>query len=182
MQQRHIFHVSIFSLPAPKSVIGKSRSVDPPLLSVCLPARLVSFNVRWPKNIDNNNIIIKIEIKMNWRDMATLLRKVWESVSNRSFSNGDSPQRHRSHHSSSSSSSSSSLGTFDHIPSDILQQILRLLGPKEAAKMSVVCKSWKSLVSDNRLWIFFLQNHNHHDSWDSVIFSETYLRSGSPLQ
>ncbi|KAF3453236.1 hypothetical protein FNV43_RR03676 [Rhamnella rubrinervis] len=115
--------------------------------------------------------------------MATLLRKVWESVSNRSFSNGDSPQRHRTRH-SSSSSSSSSLGAFDHIPSDILQQILRLLGPKEAAKMSVVCKSWKSLASDNRLWIFFLRNHNHNhpDSWDSLIFSETYLRSGSPLQ
>ncbi|KAH7545474.1 actin-related protein 8 isoform X2 [Ziziphus jujuba] len=118
--------------------------------------------------------------------MATLLlKKVWESVSNRSsISNSNSQRRHRSSHDDSSSSSfSSSIGAFDQIPSDILMQILRLLGPKEAAKMSVVCKLWKSLVSDDRLWIFFLQNRqDQHDSFDSIIFAETYLRSGAPLQ
>jgi actin-related protein 8 len=71
------------------------------------------------------------------------------------------------------------LGAFDHIPPDILIQILRLLGPKEAMKLSLVCKAWYSLASDNRLWIFFLQNQQ--DSWDSIYFAETSLRSGYPF-
>ncbi|KAJ8532471.1 hypothetical protein K7X08_012394 [Anisodus acutangulus] len=36
--------------------------------------------------------------------------------------------------------------------------------------MSVVCKSWKFIVSDNRLWIHFLQNP--HDAWDSTFFEK----------
>lgn len=107
--------------------------------------------------------------------MAMLLRKVWESIRS-SISNSNPQQRHRS----PENDSLSSLGAFDHIPPDILIQILRLLGPKEAAKMSVVCKFWKSLVSDNRLWIFFLQNQQ--ESFDSIIFAESNLRSGAPLQ
>lgn len=106
-----------------------------------------------------------------------LLRKVLASMSNRSLSNGDSSERNRL---SSSSSSSSSLGAFDQIPSDILMQIVKLLGPKEAAKMSTVSKYWKSLVSDDRLWIFFLQNDQ--DLSDSVFFAEINLRSGYPLE
>lgn len=74
----------------------------------------------------------------------------------------------------------SSTGAFDDIPSDIIMQILKFLEPKEAARLTLVCKSWKMLVSDNRLWIFFLQTH--HDSWDSIFFAETHLRSGYPLQ
>ena len=83
-----------------------------------------------------------------------LLRKVWGSVSNWSES-------------SSSDRNPiflllllllSSLGAFNQLPVDILMQILRKLGAKDAMKMSVVCKSWKSLISDNLLWIFFLQN------------------------
>ncbi|KAK4355118.1 hypothetical protein RND71_024089 [Anisodus tanguticus] len=114
--------------------------------------------------------------------MSTLFRKVWESVSTRSSS-----------HSNSNSSANSidqfeqmmmyiqtaSTGEFDRIPLDIFIQILKILGPKESAKMSVVCKSWKFIVSDNRLWIHFLQNQ--HDAWDSTFFAETHLRSG-PLR
>ncbi|KAL0000345.1 hypothetical protein SO802_014126 [Lithocarpus litseifolius] len=109
--------------------------------------------------------------------MAMLLRKLWGSVSNRSESESSSG-RNRIF---SSSSSLSSLGAFDQLPADILMQILRKLEAKDAVKMSVVCKSWKSLISDNLLWIFFLQNHPY-ESWDSISFAETTLRSGDPLQ
>jgi hypothetical protein len=40
-------------------------------------------------------------------------------------------------------------------------------------------KSWYSLASDNRLWIFFLQNQQ--DSWDSIFFAETSLISTYPF-
>jgi len=46
-------------------------------------------------------------------------------------------------------------------------------------KLSLVCKSWYSLASDNRLWIFFLQNQQ--DSWDSIFFAETSLISTYPF-
>ena len=83
-----------------------------------------------------------------------LLRKVWGSVSNWSeLSLLDCNQIF-----SSLLLSLLSLGAFDQLPADILMQILRKLGAKDAMKMSVVCKSGKSLISDNLLWIFFLQN------------------------
>ncbi|KAI4307538.1 hypothetical protein L6164_030714 [Bauhinia variegata] len=106
--------------------------------------------------------------------MAMLLRKVWESVSNRSCGNSSSSERVRP--------MDSSLGAFEQIPSDILMQILKLLGPKEVAKLSLVCKAWRSLVSDNRLWISFFQtNHPDHLPWDSIFFTETNLSCGYPL-
>nr|XP_016442653.1 PREDICTED: actin-related protein 8-like [Nicotiana tabacum] len=115
--------------------------------------------------------------------MATLFRKVWESVSTRSSSNSNS-------NSNSSANSSdrfqqmmyirtASTGEFDRIPLDIFIQILKILGPKESAKLSSVCKTWKFIVSDNRLWIYFLQNQ--HEPWDSIFFAETHLRLG-PLR
>ncbi|OMO83850.1 hypothetical protein CCACVL1_11142 [Corchorus capsularis] len=111
--------------------------------------------------------------------MATLLRKVWESVSNRSRSTSDSPT-HRP--TLPTASSATTLGPlFDEIPVDILVRIVSLVGPKDAVKLSCVSRGWRFLVSDNRLWIYFLQNH-HHDPWDSVFFSELNLRSGYPLQ
>ncbi|KAL5803728.1 hypothetical protein ACOSQ3_030528 [Xanthoceras sorbifolium] len=110
--------------------------------------------------------------------MAMLLRKVWESVSTRTRSNGESSTRQS--RTMDWSSSSSSLGLFDHLPFDILMQIVRLIGPKEAARMSLVSKSWRSFVSDNRLWIYFLQNQT--EPWDSTFFAETMLRSGYPIQ
>ncbi|RZC74334.1 hypothetical protein C5167_049812 [Papaver somniferum] len=72
---------------------------------------------------------------------------------------------------------SSSTGAFDRIPFDVFFQILIFLGPKEAARLSVVCKSWKFVVSDNRLWILFLHNLQE-ESWENIDFSESCLRSG----
>ncbi|KAJ0734007.1 putative F-box domain, Actin family, F-box-like domain superfamily [Helianthus annuus] len=106
----------------------------------------------------------------------------------------DSANRFNSGNSISSSSSNSvssdvydsdqiivcSTGEFDRIPIDIFIQILKLLGPKEAAKLTVVCKSWRLIVSGNLLWIYFLQNQL--DPWDSKFFAETTLRSGYPLR
>lgn len=102
--------------------------------------------------------------------MALLLRKVWGSVLSRLGSTSD-----RS--SSESPVDYPSMGAFDQLPIDVFMQILRCLGPKEVARTSPVCKSWKLLASDNRLWIFFLQNGR--EPWDSVLFSETHLRLGS---
>uniref|UniRef100_A0A5B6ZQE5 Putative actin-related protein 8 n=2 Tax=Davidia involucrata TaxID=16924 RepID=A0A5B6ZQE5_DAVIN len=110
--------------------------------------------------------------------MSTLLRKVWESVSSRSSSNSNSYES--SDRQQQMMYVQSSTGAFDRIPFDIFMLILKFLGPKEVAKLSVVCKSWKLIVSDNRLWIFFLQNQQ--ESWDSICFTETHLRSGYPLQ
>ncbi|KAL6975123.1 Actin-like protein arp8 [Sarracenia purpurea var. burkii] len=76
--------------------------------------------------------------------------------------------------------SQSSTGAFDRIPFDIFIQILKLLGPTESAKLSTVCKSWKLIVSDNRLWIHFLQNQK--EPWDSIFFAERHLRLAYPLQ
>ncbi|GMP64871.1 hypothetical protein CsSME_00025929 [Camellia sinensis var. sinensis] len=107
--------------------------------------------------------------------MSSLLRKVWGSVSNRPNSNSSSSDRRRE-----MVLAQSSTGAFDRIPFDILIQILKLLGPKEAAKLSSVCKSWKLIVAENRLWMYFLQNQQ--ESWDSIFFGETQLRLGYPLQ
>ncbi|KAK1310273.1 Actin-related protein 8 [Acorus calamus] len=71
-----------------------------------------------------------------------------------------------------------SMGAFEALPSDLLMQIFRLLGPRDATRASSVCRSWRSMVSDNRMWIQFLQNGR--ESWDSVAFAETHLRSVSP--
>ncbi|WVY99703.1 hypothetical protein V8G54_025773 [Vigna mungo] len=113
-----------------------------------------------------------------------LLRKAWDMV------------LWRSDTSTSSSSSSittttatrfslevahSDMGELEQLPSDILMQILKLLGPKAVAKLSVVCKSLRSIASDNRLWIYFLQTHQAEPSGDSVFFAETTLSSGYPL-
>lgn len=113
---------------------------------------------------------------------TTLLKKVWESVSNRSASSSNStlnPIRSSSSYNVDIDQiclHASFIGAFDRIPLDIFIQILKLLGPKETAKLSVVCKYWKFIVSDNRLWIYFLQNTEL--PWESVFFAENYLRSG----
>lgn len=120
------------------------------------------------------------------RDMSTLLRKAWESVSGRSASSSSPSSSGRHHHNHqqqemmTSMYAQSSTGAFDRVPLDVFMQIVKLLGPKEAARLSAVCKSWKLIVSDNRLWIYFLQNKQ--ESWDSIFFAETQLRSGYPLQ
>ncbi|KAK7334458.1 hypothetical protein VNO80_26215 [Phaseolus coccineus] len=115
--------------------------------------------------------------------MSMLLRKAWEMVLWRSDSSTSA--------SSSSTTTTttrfslevprSDMGELEQLPSDILMQILKLLGPKAVAKLSVVCKSLRSIVSDNRLWIYFIQTHQAEPSGDSVFFAETTLSSGYPL-
>ncbi|XP_047149127.1 actin-related protein 8 [Vigna umbellata] len=120
--------------------------------------------------------------------MSMLLRKAWDMVLWRS----DTSMSASSSSSSSSSSTTtatrfslevahSDMGELEQLPSDILMQILKLLGPKAVAKLSVVCKSLRSIASDNRLWIYFLQTHQAEPSGDSVFFAETTLSSGYPL-
>ncbi|WOK95261.1 hypothetical protein Cni_G03968 [Canna indica] len=108
--------------------------------------------------------------------MAAMLRKVWGSVlslsgsgsgsgSNRSWP--DLPDDHQH------------LGDIDLIPTDVFVHILRFLDPKDAAITTSVCKSWKALVSDNALWVYFLRKENQ--LWESLVFAETQLRSGPSL-
>ncbi|KAJ1420525.1 F-box-like domain superfamily [Sesbania bispinosa] len=99
--------------------------------------------------------------------MSMVLRKVWEMVSGCNNPSGEVVR--------------ADLGALEQLPSDILMQILKLLGPKEAAKLSLVCKALRFQVSDNRLWLHFLQTHQAEPSWDSVFFAETTLTSGYPL-
>ncbi|KAK9156461.1 hypothetical protein Sjap_003941 [Stephania japonica] len=73
------------------------------------------------------------------------------------------------------------IGEFDRIPWDLLLQILKLLGPKEAARTAVLCRPWKIMVSDNQLWLYFLRNTNNCHG-ESAVFAENHLRSGYPLR
>ncbi|KAJ9672562.1 hypothetical protein PVL29_025968 [Vitis rotundifolia] len=107
--------------------------------------------------------------------MAALLRKVWESVSRSSKTTSESSDR--------SVVVQSSTGAFSHIPSDVFMHILHFLEPREVAKLSLVCKYWKFLVSDNQLWLYLLQKEqNQPGSWDSLVFAEIHLQMGYPLQ
>lgn len=119
--------------------------------------------------------------------MNSLIRKVWESVTRRSGSSSGSgyisnpnPITEYDRFLQVMYIQTSSTGEFDRIPIDIFMQILKILGPRESARLRAACKSWKFLVSDNRLWIYFLQHQP--EPWDSVFFAETHLRSGYPLQ
>lgn len=107
-----------------------------------------------------------------------ILRKVWGSVWNRSNSGKDTMTSHRAIQ--VPMSSSSSLGAFDQLPMDILVQILMMVEPRDAVKLSLTCKAWKCLAGGNRLWIFYLQCCQ--EPWDSIFFAETSLRSGYPLR
>ncbi|KAI0492411.1 hypothetical protein KFK09_026682 [Dendrobium nobile] len=103
--------------------------------------------------------------------MAMLLKKVWESMVSRSGSTSNSDRG-----SLDFPARPFSMGAFDQLPTDVFMQILRMLGPRDAAKARAVCWAWKSLASDNMLWIFFLQNGK--EPWDSVVFAESHLRVG----
>ncbi|XP_010443263.1 PREDICTED: actin-related protein 8 [Camelina sativa] len=116
-----------------------------------------------------------------------ILRKVWGSMWNRSNSCKDLVSPTSASRvtllpplAMSSSSSSSSLGAFDQLPMDILVQILMLIQPRDAVMLSLTCKAWRCLASGNRLWMFYLQSSQ--ESWDSIFFAETSLRSGYPLR
>ncbi|WVZ23411.1 hypothetical protein V8G54_001955 [Vigna mungo] len=104
--------------------------------------------------------------------MATLLRKLCESASLKRSGSNPNPNPNPS-----SERAPSPLGAFDTLPADILMQIVRLVGPKHAARLSLLSKSWRSLVSDNDLWVHFLHTHHPH----SALFAETALSSGYPL-
>ncbi|ERN19028.1 actin-related protein 8 isoform X1 [Amborella trichopoda] len=101
--------------------------------------------------------------------MAMLLRKVWATMSAQSNSNNG---RNENQH--------VSMSPVDQLPSDVFVMVFKFLHPKEASRASLVCKSWRDALSDNRLWMLFLQNQL--DSWDSILFAETHLRNGFPLQ
>ncbi|KAM1166985.1 hypothetical protein ACFX14_028923 [Malus domestica] len=111
--------------------------------------------------------------------MTTLIRKAWELVLSRTFSSSESTL---SSSSSSSPSATAGSGAFNRLPTDLMMKIVRLVGPKEAAKLSVVCRAWRCVVSENELWIFFLQKQEEETYWESFVFSETHLRFGYPLQ
>lgn len=108
--------------------------------------------------------------------MSIVLRKLLEIILKRNPTSSDEQQQQQV-----LPLPCGDMGELDQLPSDILVQILRLLGPKEVAKLSVICKSLKFSVSDNRLWLHFLQTHQSDPSWDSVFFAETNLISGYPL-
>ncbi|RYR27370.1 hypothetical protein HN51_060997 [Arachis hypogaea] len=102
--------------------------------------------------------------------MATLFRKLCVCSETASYNN---PRP-------SSEAAASSGSLLESLPNEIVMQIVRLLGPKQAAQLSVVNRKWRSLISDNELWAHFLEVH-HPQPWDSVLFSETFLASAYPL-
>ncbi|XP_076890872.1 actin-related protein 8-like [Bidens hawaiensis] len=112
--------------------------------------------------------------------MSYLLKMILESATRMNYTYTDNSTSNSNSDVPEIAPSSTGTGEFDRIPLDVFMQILKLLGPKEAAKLTVICKSWKLIVSDNMLWISFLQNQ--HDPWDSKFFAETSLRSGYPLR
>lgn len=112
--------------------------------------------------------------------IARLLRKVWETVSSRSGS-ATCTGVPSSELESQLPPPSPSAGVFDQLPADIFLQVLKCLGPKDAARAGLVCKAWRAFVEDDRLWIHFIQSENV-ESWESIVFAEKNLRSGYPLQ
>ncbi|KAI4321744.1 hypothetical protein MLD38_035091 [Melastoma candidum] len=108
--------------------------------------------------------------------MATILRRIMEIASARACSGSEADRTRLT----GEEVAESSLGSFDRLPADVLFVMLKLLGPKDACRMSLVCKSWRSLVSDDRLWIYFLQNQQ--EPWESILFAEANLRLGYPIQ
>ncbi|RWW19145.1 hypothetical protein GW17_00016818 [Ensete ventricosum] len=98
-----------------------------------------------------------------------VLRKFWGSFRSRPGSTSNREPAVDDHN-------NTSMGDLDCLPTDVFVQVLKLLGPKEAARSGLVCKSWKVLVSENRLWVFFLTHGKH--PFDTVVFAETHLTSG----
>lgn len=61
---------------------------------------------------------------------------------------------------------------FEDLPFDVTIQILKYLGAKQSAKMCVINKRFKSIVSDDHLWMYFLQEED-----PCGFFAESHLRS-----
>ncbi|CAL5014285.1 unnamed protein product [Urochloa decumbens] len=115
--------------------------------------------------------------------MAMLLRKVWGSVLARAAAAagpaaapGSPRDRLARLPPEQQYCGSLSLGALDAVPTDVLAQILRLLGPVDAARSGTVCRAWRILASDNGLWAFFLRLGP--EPWDLVVFAETHLAAG----
>nr|CAB3486094.1 unnamed protein product [Digitaria exilis] len=106
--------------------------------------------------------------------MAMLLRKVWGSVLARAAAAAPGSPRGRAEQ--YYCGGALSLGALDALPTDVLAQILRLLGPVDAARSATVCRAWRILASDNGLWAFFLRLGP--EPWDLVVFAETHLAAG----
>ncbi|XP_052151586.1 actin-related protein 8 [Oryza glaberrima] len=114
--------------------------------------------------------------------MAVLLRKVWGSVLARAAAGAAPPEAFAaaaSPHRPQAAGEYGSLGALDVLPIDVLAQILRLLGPADAARSTAVCRAWRLLASDNGLWAFFLRLGP--DPWELVVFAETHLAAGPAL-
>jgi len=102
--------------------------------------------------------------------MAKLLRRVWKSVT-------ICP-------SSSQSNADLDCGSVDpavKLPQDVFLLILKRLGPRNSARAALVCRAWRSMVADERLWHLFLREEAG-EMWEAVLFAETYLRSGFPVR
>lgn len=119
--------------------------------------------------------------------MSNLFKKVWDSVSIRSNSSKLSSSNSSSSFVLPNPSVSVSIsdlvmlcGEFDKLPLDIFMQIIKLLEPKDLARLASVCKSWKVIVSDNSLWMYCFQKQ--HVACENIFFAEISLRSGYPLQ
>lgn len=102
--------------------------------------------------------------------MAQLLRRVWKSVticpsSSQSNANLDG----------------GSIAPAEQLPLDVFLLILKRLGPRNSARAALVCRAWRSMVADERVWRFFLREEAG-EMWEAVLFAETYLRSGFPLR
>uniref|UniRef100_A0A0D9WAW8 F-box domain-containing protein n=1 Tax=Leersia perrieri TaxID=77586 RepID=A0A0D9WAW8_9ORYZ len=118
--------------------------------------------------------------------MSLLLRKVWGTVLSRAAAAGaaqppvdsppSSPRRRGGGGGGAHAHEYGSLGELDALPIDVLAQILRLLGPADAARSGAVCRAWRLLAADNGLWAFFLRLGP--DPWDLVVFAETHLAAG----
>ena len=115
--------------------------------------------------------------------MAMLLHRVWGSVLARAAPGPvpgpaapGSPRGRRAQPPAEQYCASLSLGALDAVPTDVVAQILRLLGPVEAARSTAVCRAWRILASDNGLWAFFLRLGP--EPWDLVVFAETHLAAG----
>lgn len=108
--------------------------------------------------------------------LLLLLRKVWSFVIARAQRERDTEARPGGAPRRRAPAEYASLGALDAVPIDVLAQILRLLGPTDAARSSAVCRTWRLLASDNGLWAFFLRLGP--DPWDLVVFAETHLAAG----
>lgn len=101
--------------------------------------------------------------------MAKLLRRVWKSVTICPYSQSNADLE------------SDSVDPAEKLPQDVFRLILKRLGPRDSARAALVCRAWWSVVADEKLWHSFLREEAGN-TWEAVLFAETYLRSGFPVR